>query len=171
MFSSCGLTRGRDRDRPFSRGWWLSLVLTGVALGCTLSVKFVGLFVVVLVGVSTVGDLWDLLGDWSIPVARVGRHFAARACGLIVVPVVVYLAIFAVHLSLLSNWGRAANGFVSPEFQVRRLGVERAASDTACLLLRALFCICICICRRRCKGPGSFPSRRLRRRRLALGRP
>lgn len=30
------------------------------------SVKFVGLFVVILAGVSTISDLWDLLGDLNL---------------------------------------------------------------------------------------------------------
>jgi len=35
------------------------------------SVKFVGLFVILLIGVSTVSELWQLLGDLDVPM--VGR--------------------------------------------------------------------------------------------------
>lgn len=45
---------------PFSAGWWISLFMTGVSLGLAVSVKWVGLFVIALVGVATVSDLWAL---------------------------------------------------------------------------------------------------------------
>lgn len=50
--------------------WWSWLVFTGAMLACTISVKFVGLFVVVLVGLHTINDLWLELGDLSKPVVR-----------------------------------------------------------------------------------------------------
>lgn len=52
--------------RPFSASWWLWLVLTGVSLAGALGVKFVGLFVILLVGLNTVSDLWRLLGDLTL---------------------------------------------------------------------------------------------------------
>jgi len=36
------------------------------------SVKFVGLFVALLIGVSTVAELWQLLGDLTVPMVS---HF------------------------------------------------------------------------------------------------
>uniref|UniRef100_A0A803YK42 Protein O-mannosyl-transferase 2 n=1 Tax=Meleagris gallopavo TaxID=9103 RepID=A0A803YK42_MELGA len=53
-------------DRPFSASWWLWLSLTGVNLAGAMGVKFVGLFVVLLVGLNTIYDLWDLLGNLSL---------------------------------------------------------------------------------------------------------
>ena len=46
------------------------------------SVKWVGLFVIALVGLTTIKDLWDMLGDLKMPVVR--RHSTARvtACCL-----------------------------------------------------------------------------------------
>ncbi|PKU41730.1 protein o-mannosyl-transferase 2 [Limosa lapponica baueri] len=53
-------------DRPFSASWWFWLSLTGVNLAGAMGVKFVGLFVVLLVGLNTIYDLWDLLGNLSL---------------------------------------------------------------------------------------------------------
>lgn len=53
--------------RPFSFSWWFWLLLTGVCLSGSLGVKFVGLFVILLVGMNTASDLWILLGDLSLP--------------------------------------------------------------------------------------------------------
>ena len=52
----------------FSKTWWSWLVFTGAMLSCTISVKFVGLFVVILVGLHTINDLWHELGDLRKPV-------------------------------------------------------------------------------------------------------
>lgn len=56
------------RDHPFTRSWWLWLSFTGASLACTISVKFVGLFVVLLVGFYTAYELWRELGDLSKPI-------------------------------------------------------------------------------------------------------
>lgn len=52
----------------FTRRWWYWLFFTGTMLACTISVKFVGLFVVLLVGLHTINDLWIVLGDLAKPV-------------------------------------------------------------------------------------------------------
>jgi dolichyl-phosphate-mannose-protein mannosyltransferase len=43
--------------------WWFWLVATGVALGATVSVKWVGLFTIAWIGSLTLVQLWVLLGD------------------------------------------------------------------------------------------------------------
>lgn len=58
------------QQRTFSAGWWWWLLFTGSMLASTISVKFVGLFVVLLVGLHTINDLWIELGDLSKPVVR-----------------------------------------------------------------------------------------------------
>lgn len=47
----------------FRGPWWFWLAATGVSLGATLSVKWVGLFTMGWVGSLTVLQLWVLLGD------------------------------------------------------------------------------------------------------------
>lgn len=47
---------------------------------------------------------------------RLLKHFLARFFCLIVIPVTIYLSIFAVHFACLSNPGEG-DGFMSPEFQ------------------------------------------------------
>lgn len=56
------------RTIEFSTKWWFWLTFTGTMLACCLSVKFVGLFVVLLVGFMTIADLWEVLGDMTRPV-------------------------------------------------------------------------------------------------------
>lgn len=105
-------------------------MLTGVNLAGALGVKFVGLFVTLLVGLNTVWDLWRLLGDLSLslvnnvptlntqillrsraqglnyilcPQVEIGKHFLARVAGLIVLPLLLYITIFAVHFVVLNK--------------------------------------------------------------------
>lgn len=69
MGSIMGATKVSSRKTiEFSRSWWCWLAFTGLMLACCISVKFVGLFVVLLVGLMTISDLWELLGDLSRPV-------------------------------------------------------------------------------------------------------
>lgn len=59
------------RDRPFSSQWWIWLALTGLFLASSIGVKFVGLFIVLYVGILTVNDLWKILGNQTISLLSV----------------------------------------------------------------------------------------------------
>jgi dolichyl-phosphate-mannose-protein mannosyltransferase len=50
-------------NKAFTPIWWFWLAATGVALGATVSVKWVGLFTIAWVGSLTILQLWTLLGD------------------------------------------------------------------------------------------------------------
>ena len=72
MCATWGMTRiGSLQDRPFTIAWWGWLAFTGISLACTISVKFVGLFVVLLVGLYTIHELWRELGNLNEPVVRI----------------------------------------------------------------------------------------------------
>jgi len=103
-------------DKPFTGRWWTWLVITGIALAGSISVKFVGLFVVLYVGLFTIGQLWQILGDKTAPLFYTVKHFAARAACLIALPIALYVAIFYVHLGVLSRTGNG-DGFFSSLFQ------------------------------------------------------
>jgi dolichyl-phosphate-mannose-protein mannosyltransferase len=49
--------------KAFSVVWWFWLVMTGLGLGITVSIKWVGLFTIAWVGALTLLQLWVLLGD------------------------------------------------------------------------------------------------------------
>ena len=53
-------------DDVFSADWWMWLSLTGLGLGATLSMKWVGLFTIAWVGALTALQLWNLLGDLRV---------------------------------------------------------------------------------------------------------
>ncbi len=108
------------RHVPFSRKWWKWLLITGFALSCVMSTKYVGLFAFLTVGAAVAIDLWNLLDvnrrQGALSVIDFGKHFFARVFGLIIVPFFFYLFWFQVHFTILSRSG-PGDDFMSPEFQ------------------------------------------------------
>ncbi|KAI1895490.1 hypothetical protein AGOR_G00106800 [Albula goreensis] len=111
----------QQKDRPFSALWWFWLLLTGTNLAGALGVKFVGLFIILLVGLNTVSDLWGLLGELEVSMVEFGKHLLARVFGLILLPLSLYITIFAVHFVILNKSG-PGDGFFSSAFQSRLIG-------------------------------------------------
>lgn len=114
-----------DARAPFQKSWWNWLFLTGLNLGLVASCKWVGLFTIATVGLSTVNQLWSLLGDVKVRPRMWARHFVARLVGLVIVPVLVYMFAFKVHFWVLHSSGEG-DGFMSSEFQhtLRGHGME-----------------------------------------------
>lgn len=110
----------KTRHIPFSRKWWKWLLLTGVSLSCVISTKYVGVFTFFSIGVPVLIDLWALLDinrrQGALSLQDFGKHFAARAVGLVVIPFLLYLFWFQVHFSILYRSG-PGDEFMSPEFQ------------------------------------------------------
>ncbi|MCJ1296350.1 hypothetical protein MMC34_007916 [Xylographa carneopallida] len=108
------------RHDPFGRKWWKWLLLTGVALSCVISTKYVGAFTFFSIGCAVVIDLWGLMdinrSQGALTLPEFGKHFAARLFGLIVVPFFFYLFWFQVHFAILTRSG-PGDDFMSPEFQ------------------------------------------------------
>ncbi|KAI7862355.1 Dolichyl-phosphate-mannose-protein mannosyltransferase-domain-containing protein [Spinellus fusiger] len=109
------------QDRPFSRPWWTWMFFIGLSLGCVLSIKWVGLFSVALVGLYTVGDLWDMLGDLKMPKKIYFGHWVARILCLVFLPLAVYVACFKVHFMLLTKSG-PGDSHMSSLFQAQLEG-------------------------------------------------
>ncbi|KAK0455735.1 glycosyltransferase family 39 protein [Desarmillaria tabescens] len=116
-----------DRHKPFTDTWWSWLILSGLSLGAVVSCKWVGLFTIATVGLSTVQQLWYLLGDLKVSPRLFMKHFIARALCLIVLPVLFYMTMFQIHFMLLGSSGEG-DGFMSSEFQ-HTLG-GRGMADT-----------------------------------------
>ncbi|KAJ4259590.1 Dolichyl-phosphate-mannose--protein mannosyltransferase 1 [Fusarium torreyae] len=103
--------------KAFQLSWWFWLVLTGLGLGITVSIKWVGLFTIAWVGALTVLQLWVLLGDnKNVSMRLFMKHFMARVFCLIMIPLTFYMAMFAIHFVCLQNPGDG-DGFMSSEFQ------------------------------------------------------
>lgn len=110
----------KQRHTPFGRKWWKWLLLTGFCMSCVISTKYVGAFSFFTIGCAVLIDLWDLLDvkrkGGALDLFTFGKHFAARALGLIIIPFFFYLFWFQVHFAILTRSG-PGDDFMTPEFQ------------------------------------------------------
>ena len=85
---------------------WLYFIATGIFLGLAISVKFVGFFILLVAWIWSAAQLWQLLRFLpSVGIAYVMQHMIACFVGLITIPVLIYLATFLIHFSILTNTG------------------------------------------------------------------
>lgn len=113
----CYVKFSKERANPFSTNWWKWLTLTGVALSCVISTKYVGTFTFATIGAAVLIDLWNLLDyKTGLTLKQFTKHFLARAWSLIVLPFIIFLFWFWVHFAILINSGTGDN-FMTPEFQ------------------------------------------------------
>ncbi|KAI8072409.1 Dolichyl-phosphate-mannose-protein mannosyltransferase-domain-containing protein [Gongronella butleri] len=113
----------KKRNRPFTIAWYFWLVSTGIGLGCSVSCKWVGLFMIATIGCSTVTRLWDVWGDLRVTTAIFLKHVLAYFACLFVLPVMIYVSCFYAHLTLLSNTG-PGDSHMSSYFQHTLAGRE-----------------------------------------------
>ena len=110
--------------------------MTGLSIALTTSVKLVGLFIVALIGLATLHDLWRLIDiRRKLTTTQCVQHFMARAVTLIALPIVIYLGFFAVHFTILNRSG-PGDSFMSPAFQASLLG-NRFNKDSRSVPLNA----------------------------------
>lgn len=105
----------------------MSLVLTGVSIGCVSGVKWVGFFITALVGLLTIDELWQMLGDTRMPKSTFIRHFGSRVFGLIIVPFAIYVMAFQVHFAVLNKSG-SGDANMSSLFQAGLIGNDMSKS-------------------------------------------
>lgn len=113
----CYVRFSKLRKSPFSLDWYKWLALTGVALSCVISTKYVGILTFFTVGFAVAIDLWNLLDyKTGLTLRQFSKHFMARFFLLIVVPFIIYLSWFWVHFAILTKSG-PGDAFMSADFQ------------------------------------------------------
>ncbi|MCJ1393921.1 hypothetical protein MMC18_006797 [Xylographa bjoerkii] len=114
----CYIKFSKLKNQAFSKKWWLWLFLTGLALSCGISTKYVGLFGYITVGTAITVDLWELFNIKShrvVSMLEFVKHVIARAFALAVVPFMLYLFWFQVHFAILTRSG-SGDEYMSPQF-------------------------------------------------------
>jgi dolichyl-phosphate-mannose-protein mannosyltransferase len=91
--------RSYQKFDPLSLEWYFWLILSGISIG--------------LVGLHTIGDLWEALGDLKLSMEKQAVHWTARIVCLIFIPISVYVIVFAAHFSILNMSGPGDAGMSS----------------------------------------------------------
>lgn len=92
-------------SKPYSVLWWLWLIMGAASLTCALCTKYVGFYSCCL-GVAILGrDFWKLLASPKISDWMLLLRFFAQTFIVVVIPVVIYLGVFYVHLKVLYKAG------------------------------------------------------------------
>ncbi|CAN2390589.1 O-mannosyl-transferase 1 [Pristimantis euphronides] len=94
-----------QQTSPFSGRWWLWLILTGVSGSSAVGIKYFGIFSYLLVLALAGVHSWQLLGDQKLSYVLVLYHLGARCLTLLLLPILLYLGMFYIHLSILTRSG------------------------------------------------------------------
>ncbi|XP_053650944.2 protein O-mannosyl-transferase 2 [Cherax quadricarinatus] len=125
LASVYGITKFHNqRHRAWSSAWWWWLCFTGMSLGTVMSIKYVGAFTVLYVGLHTAYQLFCIAADTNTPLLQVLPHTAARAAALIILPTAVYLTTFVIHFSILTQWDVNGGGLYHTKFFLAFNGTE-----------------------------------------------
>ena len=100
----------------FSRSWYTRLAWTGVSLGLVISIKHVGLFITIFVGLQTISQLWNIFSDLETDLKMFLKHVLVRVVLLITLPLTIYISIFLLHFTILTKSG-PGDAYHSPLFQ------------------------------------------------------
>lgn len=92
-------------DKPFSLSWWIWLSLAAVNLSCALCVKYVGFYSLLLSLALIARDYWSLIPQKYLSTTILYFHLVARIIVLVTIPIIVYVGVFYVHLSILTKAG------------------------------------------------------------------
>ena len=114
----CYIKFSKLKNQAFSKQWWIWLFLTGLALFCNISTKYVGLFAFITIGTAVIIDLWDLFNIESpraVSLPEFMKHVAARLFALAAIPFMLYLFCFQLHFAILTRSG-SGDEFMSQEF-------------------------------------------------------
>ncbi|XP_062873997.1 protein O-mannosyl-transferase 1 [Trichomycterus rosablanca] len=84
---------------------WLWLILCGASCAFAVGVKYMGLFTYLLLLSLAAVHTWKVIGDKTLSNGKVLVQVVARFLALVVLPVILYLGFFYVHLTLLHRSG------------------------------------------------------------------
>lgn len=111
------------RKKQLTRQWSWWMLLTGLSIGCVCSIKWVGLFITVVVGLYTIMDLFEHYCSKTESRKIYYKHWAIRIINLIIIPFLFYLFCFKIHFLLLYKSG-TGDASTNTLFQINLEGTK-----------------------------------------------
>lgn len=97
---------GDAQAQSYTLRWWGWLISGGFFVTCAFCVKYVGVYSYLLGLALVAHDFWErVLGNLKLTKVQVFCQFLARSLAFFVVPLAVYIGVFYIHLSTLTNAG------------------------------------------------------------------
>lgn len=84
-----------------------ALAFLGISLGCTISVKWIGFFTILLVGIFIILEI--IYNLYFFSKSFIISHFLKRTVYLIFLPIFLYILFFVVHFQILKNNSAESN--------------------------------------------------------------
>lgn len=104
------------KTEPEGASWWMYLIATGFSLGWTISIKLTGFYTVLWVGIFSILDSYQLLGDLTVSTFKWLRVSFYKLVVLLVFPLTIYLSLWKIHFDLLPFEG-PHNGLIPPRLR------------------------------------------------------
>ena len=100
---------------------YLSLFGSAIVLGCVVSTKWVGVFVIFWVGINLVLRFILNIGDLSKPVCSSIKHTTIKGLSCLIIPAFVYVLSFYIHFQLTTHISKDAE-ILSSEYRYELIG-------------------------------------------------
>lgn len=100
---------------------YVSLIGSATALGCVVSTKWVGAFIIFWVGINLVLRFVLNIGDLSKPVCSSIKHTTIKGLLCLIIPTFVYLLSFYAHFQLTTHISKDAE-ILSSEYRYELIG-------------------------------------------------
>ncbi|CAL9736835.1 dolichyl-phosphate-mannose--protein mannosyltransferase 1 [Monosporozyma servazzii] len=100
---------------------YVSLVGSAISLGCVISTKWTGAFIVVWVGIALIFKFILTIGDLSKPVCPSVKHTTIKGLLCLIIPTMVYILSFYFHFKLTTHISKDAE-LLSSEYRYDLIG-------------------------------------------------
>ncbi|ODV83334.1 glycosyltransferase family 39 protein [[Candida] arabinofermentans NRRL YB-2248] len=121
MSMAVSMIKTTDVSKTFSKSWFKAVIGGGLGIAFTISSKWIGFYLMIWVGIVVLKRVWLMIGDLSLSRGFIIKYSITKLIVWVIMPSIVYLSIFAIHVSLLPFVGPGYH-FMTPEYQHSLIG-------------------------------------------------
>lgn len=107
-------------SKPFGLWWIIYGILSAISFTITISIKFIGIYSIILGFLLTLRYLWTILPNKLLTNIKLSIQIIYRTIIFTIIPICLYLFIYYYHLNILHKAG-PHDSIMTSAFQVRYL--------------------------------------------------